>query len=352
LIVSRIHHLLTPTIRTIKMPTVKKSDKRLGKEAQWRRIQQVVFKYKNVLFIDADNVSSKQICQLRAKLRAINAEMVMGKNTLMKAALTAAKPRPKESDEDFEFRNEFWHESSLPNIDRIMGQLKRNINLIFSNGDLGDVKAVLDSEVRPSPAKAGMIAPANVSISAGPTGLDPKQTSFFQNLQIQTKIVKAQIDIVADKQVICTGDKIGATEAQLLDKLKIYPFEYKMEVKSVLQNGSLFDAAVLKISENDILAKFKAAIGLQAQLSLGVGYPTAASAPHTILNGFKNLVAVSVASGFEFPQAEAMLNAAKSAPAAGGAPAATAAAPVEDDKKEEEEVVDMGGLFGDDDEYA
>ena len=62
------------------MPTVKKSDKRAGKEAQWRRIQQVVFKYKNVLFIDADNVSSKQICQLRAKLRAINAEMVMGKN--------------------------------------------------------------------------------------------------------------------------------------------------------------------------------------------------------------------------------------------------------------------------------
>ena len=269
----------------------------------------------------------------------------------MKAALTAAKPRPKESDEDYEVRSEFWHESSLDNIEKIMAQLKGNINLIFSNGDLGEVKAVLDSEVRPSPAKAGMIAPANVFISAGPTGLDPKQTSFFQNLQIQTKIVKAQIDIVADKQVISTGDKIGATEAQLLDKLKIYPFEYKMEVKMVLQNGSMFDAKVLSISENDILAKFKAAISLQAQLSLGVGYPTAASAPHTLLNGFKNLVAVSCATGFEFPQAKVMLDAAKNAPAAGSAPAAAAAAaPVEEVKKEEEEVVDMGGLFGDDED--
>jgi len=352
LIVSRIHHLLTLTIRTIKMPAVKKSEKRLNKEAKWRRIQEVAFKYKNVLFIDADNVSSKQICQLRAKLRKIDAVMVMGKNTLMKAALTAAKPRPTENDEDYEFRNEFWNEASLSNIDRIMGQLKKNINLIFSNGDLGEVKSVLDSEVRPSPAKAGMIAPDDVHISAGPTGLDPKQTSFFQNLQIQTKIVKAQIDIVADKQVITKGDKIGATEAQLLDKLKIYPFEYKMEVKTVLQDGSLFDAAVLSITPASILAKFKNAINLQAQLSLGVGYPTAASAPHSLLNGFKNLVAVSQATGFEFPQAKAMLEAAKNAPAASaGAPAAAkAAAPEKEEKKEEEEDVNMGGLFGDDDD--
>lgn len=65
-----------------------------------------------------------------------------------------------------------------------MSQLKGNTNLIFSNGDLGEVKACLDSEIRPSPAKTGMIAPMDVSIPAGPTGLDPKQTQFFQNLEI------------------------------------------------------------------------------------------------------------------------------------------------------------------------
>jgi len=40
----------------------------------------------------------------------------------------------------------------------------------------------LDEEVRPSPAKPGMIAPDDVWIKAGATGLDPKQTAFFQNL--------------------------------------------------------------------------------------------------------------------------------------------------------------------------
>merc|ERR1712227_360469 len=214
------------------------------------------------------------------------------------------------------------------------------------------VKDILDSESRPSAAKPGMIAPAEVTVPAGATGLDPKQTSFFQTLQIQTKIVKAQIEIVTEKQVIWVGDKIGATEAALLDKLKIYPFEYKMHVKKVLQNGSVFDAAVLDIPTDDILAKFKRAIGVQADVGLGLGVPNKASAPHTLLNGFKNLVAVSAASGFEFPQAKAMLDAAKNAPAAGAVAASAGPAKVEaakEEEKEEEEDVDMGGLFGGDD---
>lgn len=90
----------------------------------------------------------------------------------MKAALTAANTKPEEGDDDYEERKDTWEHN--PNIDKIIGQLKGNINLIFSNGDLGDVKAILDEEVRPSPAKPGMIAPDNVSIPAGPTGLDPK----------------------------------------------------------------------------------------------------------------------------------------------------------------------------------
>merc|ERR1719235_910248 len=255
----------------------------------------------------------------------------------MKAALKASMKKPEADDSDYEDRKDEWYQND--NIPKIMDQLVLNTNIIFTNGDLSVIKEILDSESRPSAAKAGMIAPAEVTIPAGPTGLDPKQTSFFQTLQIQTKIVKAQIDIVTEKQVILVGDKIGATEAALLDKLKIYPFEYKMHVKKVLQNGSVFDAAVLDISESDILAKFKRAIGIQADLGLGLGVPNAASAP----------------SGYEFPQAKAMLDAAKNAPAAGAGPAAAttaAAAPKEEVKEEEEEDVDMGGLFGgDDDDY-
>jgi len=35
-------------------------------------------------------------------------------------------------------------------------------------------------------------------------------------------------------------------------------------------------------------------------MSLTIGVPTTASAPHSLLNGFKNLVAISIATGVEF----------------------------------------------------
>merc|ERR1719199_143201 len=201
----------------------------------------------------------------------------MVKNTLMKSALTHANTKPDPSDEDYEERKDNWAFS--PSIDKIITQLKGNTNLIFTNGDLSEVKTILDSEVRESPAKAGMIAPKDVFVPVGPTGLDPKQTNFFQTLQIQTKIVKGQIDIIAEKQVIFQDTKVDSTQAALLDKLKIYPFEYKMKVTKILQDGNIFDAKVLDYTTSDIQAKFSKAIKMQAQLSLGAGIPSKASAP-------------------------------------------------------------------------
>jgi ribosomal protein L10 len=62
------------------MGKVVKSEKRIKKEKYWFRLQELAQKYKNVCFIDANNVSSKQICMIRAKLRGIDAHMIMGKN--------------------------------------------------------------------------------------------------------------------------------------------------------------------------------------------------------------------------------------------------------------------------------
>jgi len=41
------------------MPGVKKSEKRIKKEAYWKRLQVTARTYKNCLFVDANNVSSK-----------------------------------------------------------------------------------------------------------------------------------------------------------------------------------------------------------------------------------------------------------------------------------------------------
>jgi len=216
----------------------------------------------------------------------------------MKAAINHKMKKPEEGDEDYQERKDSY--KPCPELDKIVQLLKGNTGLIFSNGDLSEIKKIIDSESREAPAKVGIIAPDDVWVRAGSTGLDPKQTAFFQSQNIQTKIVKTQIEIVADRKVITKGLKIEGGQAALLDKLKIRPFSYKMHVKKVYEEGSIFSADVLDITPADIRAKFQNVITNFAALSLASGYLTKPAIPHLLANSFKNLAAVSFTTDYSF----------------------------------------------------
>lgn len=227
-----------------------------------------------------------------------------------------------------------------------------NVGFVFTNGDLGEVRSVLESNVRPAPARVGSLAPVNVVVPKGPTGCDPGQTAFFQTLQISTKIAKGQIEIVNDVNLVNAGEKVNASQAALLKKLDINPFTYGLILKSVYDNGSLFDAKVLDITDDVLSFKFGEALSLVSSLSLVLGYPTAASVPHSVANAFRAIVGISLClEKYSFPEAEAFLTAGPSSAGDGGGCGAAEEAAVEEEKEEEEEV-DMGGgmdMFGGDD---
>jgi len=129
-----------------------------------------------------------------------------------------------------------------------------------------------------------------------------------------------------------------------------------MAVKRVYEDGAVFNADVLDITPADIRAKFSLAIANLASISLASGYITKPAVPHLLANAFKNLAAVTFDSDYSFKQAdklkEAAKNAVHAAPAKGAKPGAGAKAEVVKEEKKEEEAadVDMGGLFGNDDD--
>lgn len=90
------------------MVVKKKSEKRVKKENYWTRLQEQAERYKNVLFVNADNISSLQISKIRCKLREIGAYMIMGKNTLMRKALVHANTEPQPTDVDYNDRRDTW----------------------------------------------------------------------------------------------------------------------------------------------------------------------------------------------------------------------------------------------------
>merc|ERR1719271_2255757 len=144
----------------------------------------------------------------------------------------------------------------------------------------------------------------DVELPSGPTGMDPSQTSFFQTLNIATKIVKGQIELISNFQILKTDDKVSASAAVLLAKLGIKPFNYKMEVEMVFQNGGVFNAAVLDISEQVLMSKFLNGVNNMAAFSREIGIPTEAAVPHAFGNAFKNVAALIGETAFTFKEVE------------------------------------------------
>merc|ERR1712242_555601 len=238
-----------------------------------------------------------------------------------------------------------------PDLEKLLPHIKMNVGFVFTNRELTEVRDLLLANKKAAPAKAGALAPVDVTIPAQNTGMGPEKTSFFQALQIPTKITKGTIEIINNVPIIATGDKVGASEATLLNMLKIFPFSYGLIVQKVYDQGSVFDPAILDITDDDIKAKFMAGVANVAAVCLSIGYPTMASAPHSIANGMKNLLAIAAVTEITFKEAEMLKEflADPSKFAVAAAPAAAAAAPAaaaKVEEEEEEEDDDMGfGLF-------
>ena len=70
-------------------------------------------------------------------------------------------------------------------------------------------------------------------------------------------------------------------------------------------NDYFLRISLIFLLSDDIRAKFMAGVSNVASVSLAIGYPTVASVPHSIANGFKNLMAVAAATDIEFAQVKA-----------------------------------------------
>jgi len=236
-----------------------------------------------VLVVKIDNLGAAHLSKVRKQLRG-TATIIMGKNTQMRKAIR-----------DNLSRNPKWA-ALLP---AIIG----NVGLVFTNGDLAGVRNSLVALRVPAAAKAGMVAPQAVQVPKGQTTLEPTKTSFLQALNIASKINKGTIEILNDVALIKAGDKVGPSEAQLLQMLDIRPFTYGLEVVNVYDDGACFEAKVLDLKDADLLKAFGQGVAQVAALSLGTGQATVAAFPHVVLNGYKNLLAVVAATEYVFKQA-------------------------------------------------
>jgi large subunit ribosomal protein LP0 len=320
------------------MPNAEK----LAKKAQYfNKLIDLCVNTPQALIVSVDHVASKQMQDIRMGLRG-KAVVLMGKNTMIRKALQIGHERHPDA-----------------GMDNLRSMIKGNIGFIFgTNCSMDDIRTVLNQHVMDAAAKAGQTSMVDLDIPGGPTGMDPSQTSFFQTLNVATKIVKGQIELISSFRILAKGDKVSANAAILLAKLGIRPFNYKMELEMVYQDGGVFPAAVLDIGESVLIQKFMGGIANMAAFSREIGIPTEAGLPHAFGNAFKNVAALVADISFTFKEMEEVKKfledptayAAANPVASSAAPTAGKAAAPKEEKKvveeeEEEEDVDFD-LFG------
>ncbi|KAI5452905.1 ribosomal protein P0 (A0) (L10E) [Naganishia albida] len=306
---------------------------RAVKEAYFEKLRHLIETYPSIFLVNVDNVSSNQLHQIRLALRG-KGVVLMGKNTMVRRALRGIL-------------------ADFPAFEKLMPYLKGNIGFVFTSGDLKDIREIIVSNKVAAPARPGAVAPVDVFVPAGNTGMEPGKTSFFQALSIPTKIARGTIEIVNDVQVVTAGTKVGTSEATLLNMLNISPFHYGMGVVQIFSDGNVFSPSILDIEEKVLIESFMNGVATIAAISLATGFPTIASVGHSLINSFKNLLAVSIATDYDFEESKQIKERIANPEAfAAAAPVAAADSAAPEAKKEEaveekeESDDDMGfGLF-------
>jgi large subunit ribosomal protein LP0 len=306
----------------------------------FKRMNKMLDECEKILIIGIENVTSAMLQATRMALRG-KAYMLLGKNTMMKKVLAIRKESGNPRDVDL------YNQLVLNKL------INGNVGLLFTNADLRDIKAVLDKERIQAPARQGAVSPVDVIVPAGNTGLEPTKTAFFQALNINTKIQKGTVEILKDVQILTKGLKVGSSEAALLQMLNIKPFFYSIVIENIYDKGSIYGSWVLEVTDEVLAEKASAAVTNLTAVSLALGITNKASLPHVVINAFKNILSVSIATDYDFDSfdgkklKEAVLKGpvapAPGKPAAGAAPAKEekAAAP-----PKEESDGEMGfGLF-------
>jgi len=295
-----------------------------------------------VMSFSMNLVGSKQLAMIRKMLRG-RATFLFGKNTMLRKVL-----RDKISS----------HEENEPEkaerLASLIELIKGNVGLLFHSEDVKQIRDTVEAQTLPCAAKVGIIAPCSVSVQAGPTGCDPTQTSFFQMMDIPTKINRGQVEIVSDVVVIRQGEKVGASQAALCAKMSITPFAFGPQAVNVYDNGDVYSAEVLDITPEMIETGFKKAIRKASALCMAAEYPSAFGVPQYIYKAWqevsKMLLATETQDGTKHWQEylDSFGSGGGGGGAGGDAAGGAAAAPAEESEEEEsaDDAPAGGGLFG------
>ncbi|KAM0679822.1 ribosomal protein P0 (A0) (L10E) [Glugoides intestinalis] len=251
------------------------------KTLMYNKTKELFSTHKNYMLLSINRVKATQLKDVKS-LISQKVKILVAKKKIMKKAL-------QDLDAD-KYKD-------------LSEMLRGDVIVAFFDGvDPKEIFDVSKGNMRRTAAVSGDIAPNDVFIPAGPTGLEPEKIKLFQAANIATKINKGKIDLVADHKLLSSGDSVSISNAKLLKMLNILPFEFGLDIIKVFENNESYGKELLDITEEVVSESIKDAVCLLAAVSLGSNTTTEVSVPFELKNAFADIAKLSLATGFNIQE--------------------------------------------------
>ncbi len=249
---------------------------------EWKReevdeLVEFIESYASVGVVGVAGIPSRQLQAMRRDLHG-SAAVRMSRNTLMTRAL-------EQVDEGVEEL-----------ADYVGGQ----VALIGTNDNPFGLYKQLEASKTPAPINAGEVAPNDIVIPEGDTGVDPGPfVGELQTVGAAARIMDGSIKVTEDSKVLGEGEVVDDDLASVLTELGIEPKEVGLDLKGVYSEGVLFEPDELAIDVEEYRADVESAAAAARNLSVNAAYPTATTAGTLLAKGSGEAKSVALHAAIE-----------------------------------------------------
>ncbi|WP_256420537.1 50S ribosomal protein L10 [Halobellus rarus] len=235
--------------------------------------------YDSIGVVDVAGIPSRQLQSMRRELHG-SAELRMSRNTLTVRAL-------EEVDDGLEDLTEY-----------VSGQ----VALVGTNDNPFGLFKQLEASKTPAPISAGEVAPNDIVIPEGDTGVDPGPfVGELQQVGAAARIMDGSIQVTEDSKVLEAGEPVSEELEGVLGELGIEPKEVGLDLRGVFSEGVRFEPDELAIDVDEYRADIQSAAAAARNLSVNASYPTAQTAPTLLAKAAGDAKALGLFAAIEDP---------------------------------------------------
>ena len=249
------------------------------KQAEVDELVEFISSYESVGIVGVEGIPSRQLQAMRRDLHG-SAAVRMSRNTLVERALDEVND----------------------GLEQLTAYLAGQVALIGTNDNPFGLFKQLEASKTPAPISAGEIAPNDIVIPEGDTGVDPGPfVGELQQAGADARIQEGSIQVLSDSTVLEAGGEVDQQLAGVLGELGIEPKEVGLDLKQVYSEGVLFSPDELAIDIDEYRADIQSAAAAGRNLSINAVYPTTQTAPSLIAKATGEAKSVALSAAVESP---------------------------------------------------